>query len=194
VVITCDESTLSIAWPDYEWELGGVYFKVFITQNDAIGLTPDAVRGEVYHFRVAFSVNGTPVEDPLPGSISIVGQKTDDGEAVPFDVKISPKKWNTSWRETSEGQVTLQIRGTGFDLIDPASVLISYDGHMIEDFRTSFGGSLFSAKFSKKDAIGLFPDAVPGDRFEVEVYADVSGGDPIDILVPIEIVGKKEKD
>lgn len=194
VVITCDESGLSIGWPDYEWELGGVYFKVFITQQAAIGLTPGAVRGEVYHFSVAFNVNGTPVESPLPGSIAIVGQKPENGEIIPFTVKISPKKWNIAWRETGGGQVTLQIRGTGFDLIDPDSILISYDGHIIEDFRTSFGGNHFSAKFSKGDAIGLIPDAKPGDRVEIAVYADVTGGDPIDTSYPVEIVGKKEKD
>jgi hypothetical protein len=194
VVITCDESGLSIGWPEYEWELGGVYFKVFITQQAAIGLTPDALRGETYHFSVTFNVNGTPIETPLPGSVVIVGQKPENGEIIPFTVKISPKKWNIAWRETSGGQVTLQIRGTGFDLIDPDSVLLSYDGNMIEDFQTSFGGNHFSAKFSKQDAISLVPDAKPGDRVDIAVYADVAGGDPIDTSYPIEIVGKKEKD
>ena len=79
-------------------------------------------------------------------------------------------------------------------MIDPTSLSITFNGNIIEDFRTSIGGSLFSAKFSQKEAIGLFPDAKPGDRPEVTIYAVVIGGDPIDTLYSIEIVGKKEKD
>lgn len=196
VVITCVESGLTVAHPDYTPELGGVYFKVFITQKTAIGLVPDAKRGEVYNFEVTFDVDGAPIDPPLTGRISIVGQKSGEEEDGPLTVKISPKKWNTSWVNTN-GQVTIQVRGAGFDQILTDTFTLSCDLNILtfEVFRFSLGGSHFTAKLSKQDALTLIDDPLPGMGCDILVYAELEGGgDPLSETCRIEIVGKKEKE
>ncbi|MFC2164671.1 carboxypeptidase-like regulatory domain-containing protein [Acidobacteriota bacterium] len=198
VVITCVESGIAVAHPNYTSELGGVYLKVFITQKAAIDLVPDAKRGEVYNFEVTFKKVGENdlIFPPLTGKISIVGQKSGEGEVGPLTVKISPKKWNTSWTKTN-GQVTVQIRGEGFDKILSDTFTLSCELNILtsEVFRFSLGGSHFSAKLSKQDALTLIDDPMPGMKCDILVYAEFEGGgDPLSETYVIEIVGKKEKD
>jgi hypothetical protein len=198
IVITCKETGETVMSGDFTHEIGGVYFKIFITQKTAIELVPGAQRGEVYHFEVALDVDGTPLVSPLTDKISIVGPKPENGEAGPLTVKISPKKWNTSWTKTN-GQVTIQIRGEGFDKIIPSTFKLTCTDSGFEllsdKFRFILGGSHFTAKCSKQDALTLIDNPVPGMRCEIVVYAELEGnGDPLNEPFTIEIVGKKEKD
>lgn len=198
IIMTCVESGLSLPPPDYTWELGGVYLKIFITQKAAIALVPDAERGDVRNFEVVFEVDGTAIDPPLTDKISIVGPKPENGEAGPLTVKISPNKWNTSWTKTN-GQVTIQIKGEGFDKIISSTFELACTDSGFEllsdQFRFILGGSHFTAKCSKQDALALIDNPVPGMRCEIVVFAELEGsGDPLSETLTIEIVGKKEKD
>ena len=187
VVIT---GPTGIGIPVTRTEVGGVYYKAFFNQSEAIAAIPDPVRGDFHDISVVVT-HGTGTEN-LSYPIEIVGAKPepDDPEEPEEDLvmDIDPHKWNTNWTK-SNGYVTVRFRGEGFDRIVTGSTVMSYmGGSPISPFRDSISGSSYSAKFYKKDAIGLFTEPKKGNFYKVDVIVQIDGG-PLRKSYTIEIVG-----
>jgi hypothetical protein len=182
VVIT---GPTGIVIPVIGTEVGGVYYKAFFNQNKAIAAIPDPVRGDFHIITATITyVDGT-VDKTF--TIEIVGQKPDEPEEE-LVMDVNPKKWNTNWTK-SNGYVTVRFRGEGFDRIVTGATVMSYmGGTPISPFTDSISGDSYSAKFYKKDAIGLFTEPKKGEFYEVDVTVQIDGG-PLTISYTIEIVG-----
>jgi hypothetical protein len=172
-------------------EIGGVYYKAFFNQSEAIAAIPDPARGDFHEITVAVT-HGTGTEN-LTYSIEIVGAKSDPEEPEEdLALDINPQKWNTNWNK-SNGYVTARFRGEGFDRIVTGTTLMSYNGGTpISPFRDSISGDSYSAKFYKKDAIALFTEPKKGDFFTVDVTVHLDGGTTLTLPYTIEIIGSKK--
>jgi hypothetical protein len=191
VVIT---GPTGIEIPNSGPEIGGVYCKFFFNQSDAIDAIPTPTRGDRHYITVDVSPDFD--NEPLTYPIVIVGAKSEpddpDDPVVDLDMDINPKKWNTNW-EKSGGYVTVRIRGEGFDMIETGATEMSYST-AITPFWDSITGSSYQAKFSKKEAIGLFPEAdlQKGASFDVVVTVQIDGIPTPMLPYTIEIVGPKK--
>jgi hypothetical protein len=170
-------------------EVGGVYYKAFFNQSEAIAAIPDPKRGDPYDISVT-ATNDTGPQVLPPYTIWIVGAKSEEGEED-LVLDINPNKWNTNWAK-SNGYVTVRFRGEGFDRIAPGLTVMSYmSGPPISPSRDSISGSSYSAKFLKKEAIGLFTaeDPQKGDTFLVDVTVTLDDSSTLTESYTIEIVG-----
>ena len=169
-------------------EVGGVYYKAFFNQSDAIAAIPDPMRGDFHLITVAVT-HAMGTED-LTYSIEIVGRKPDDPDEPEEELvmDINPKKWNTNWAK-SDGYVTVRFKGEGFDGIVTGATVMSYmGGTPISPFTDSITGNSYMAKFYKRDAIALFTEPKKGDFFTVDVTVQL-GGPTLTLSSTIEIVG-----
>jgi len=180
--------------PNFSPEVGGVYYKAFFNQSEAIAAIPDPKRGD-FHVITVTVTQGSETQ-VLTYTIEIVGAKPEpeDPEEPEEDLvmDINPHKWNTNWVK-SNGYVTVRFRGEGFDTIVTGATLMSYNGGTpISPFRDSISDSCYSAKFNKKEAIALFIDPKKGDLFSVDVTVQFDGGSTLTQPYTIEIVGSKK--
>jgi hypothetical protein len=180
--------------PVISTEIGGVYYKAFFNQSDAIDAIPDPTRGD-FHLITVTVMQGSETQ-VLTYTIEIVGAKSEPEEPEePEDdlvMDINPSKWNTNWVK-SNGYVTVRFRGEGFDTIVPGATLMSYNGGIpISPFKDSISGSSYSAKFYKKDAIALFTDPKKGEVYSVDVTVQFDGGSTLTFPFTISIVGSKK--
>ena len=174
-------------------EVGGVYYKAFFNQSEAIAAIPDPKRGD-FHVITVTVTQGAETQ-VLTYKIEIVGAKPEpeDPEEPEEDLvlDINPNKWNTNWAK-SNGYVTVRFRGEGFDRIVPGLTVMSYMSETpISPSRDSISGSSYSAKFLKKEAIGLFTaeDPQKGDPFLVDVTVTLDDSSTLTESYTIEIVG-----
>jgi hypothetical protein len=171
-------------------EVGGVYYKAFFNQSAAIAAIPEPKRGDFHVITV--TVTSDAGTQDLTYEIEIVGAKSEPDEPeVDLRMDINPQKWNTNWTK-SNGYVTVRFRGEGFDRIVPGLTVMSYmSGTPISPFRDSISGSSYSAKFLKKEAIGLFTaeDPQKGDTFLVDVAVTLDDSSTLTESYTIEIVG-----
>jgi hypothetical protein len=172
-------------------EIGGIYCKAFFNQSDAIAAIPDPVRGDFHDITVEITYGAGTASKKYP--IEIVGAKSgpEDPEEPEKDLvlDIDPHKWNTNWAK-SNGYVTVRIRGEGFDTIVPGATSMSYNGGPpIYPSSDGIYGSSYSAKFNKKDAIGLFTAPKKGDVYSVDVTVQFDDSSTQTFPYPIEIVG-----
>ncbi len=175
--------------PVIRTEIGGVYYKAFFNQSEAIAAIPDPVRGDVHIITVTITYSGGTVDKTY--TIEIVGQGPEEPEGE-LAMDISPDKWNTNWIE-SNGFVTVRFRGEGFDTIISGATEMSYMGGIpILPYWDSISGSSYMAKFYKKDAITLFMEPKPGDFYTVDVTIQLDGGSILTFPDTIEIVGSKK--
>ena len=189
---TIDPNLIEIRGPTWETIAnftteppGGVYFKIFFSQQEAIGLIENPQRGDPLHV-ITVTVTNDAGTHVLTDTIEIVGKKSDEEEDLVMD--INPHKWNTNWVK-SNGYVTVRFRGAGFETIGATSM--SYNsGTPISPFRDSISEDCYSAKFFKKDAIALFTAPQKGETYWVTVHFD--DGSPLTELYPISIVGSKK--
>lgn len=185
VVIT---GPTAIVIPVTRTEVGGVYYKAFFNQSDAIAAIPDPVRGDFHDITVAIT-HGTGTENKI-FSIEIVGQEPEPEEPVgDLVMDINPRKWNTNWAG-SNGYVTVRFQGEGFDRIVSGFTVMSYmGGTPISPYRDSTTEDCYMAKFTKKDAITLFTDPKKGDIFTVDVTVQFDDSSTLTFPYTIEIVG-----
>jgi hypothetical protein len=97
---------------------------------------------------------------------------------------IRPGKWNLSWIDCDECDdwVVAKINGEEHETIDPATVVMVGPGGATLPLDTSdpntweVGGTYFTAKFPKQDAILLITDPVPNTEYPIVVNFTYSGG------------------
>jgi hypothetical protein len=175
--------------PNFSPEVGGVYYKVFFSQSEAIAAIPEPKRGDfpVITATVTYSTGAQDLTD----TIEIVGKKSDEEEAEALVMDISPDKWNTNWSKSS-GFVTVRFRGEGFDKIVPGATSMTYNSGSAALISDGIYGSSYSAKFSKKEAIALFGD-LQEDTYPVDVTVQLDdNGSTHTETYPISIVGSKK--
>lgn len=178
-----------IGIPVTRTEVGGVYYKAFFNQSDAIAAIPEPKRGD-FHVITVTVTNDSGTQD-LTYPIEIVGAKSeeDEGDLV---MDIQPDKWNTNWTKNS-GYLTVRFRGEGFDRIVTGATLMSYNGGTpISPFWDSISGNSYMAKFFKKDAIALFTEPKKGDFFSVDVTVLFDDSSTLTMSRMIEIVGSNK--
>jgi hypothetical protein len=183
-----------IVIPDIRTEIGGVYYKAFFNQRDAIASILDPKRGDppyVITVTVTFTQEVNKPSEDLTDKIEIVGAKSEPEEPEEdLVMDINPRKWNTNWIK-SNGYVTVRFRGAGFETIGATSMSYNDNGGTpIYPFRDSISDSCYSAKFNKKDAIGLFLNPQKGETYWVTVQFD--DGSIQTETYPISIVGSKK--
>ncbi|MGD8539786.1 MAG: hypothetical protein PVI66_13805 [Candidatus Aminicenantes bacterium] len=165
---------------------GGVYFKAFFNQSAAIAAIPNPTRGDSHEITVTITYSEGTVDKPF--EIEIVGQGPDEPEED-LGMDIDPHKWNTNWI-TSNGYVTVRFRGEGFDTIVPGATVMSYNGGIpIEPSSDGIHGSSYMAKFTKKDAIGLFTEPKKGETYQVDVMVQFDDSSTRTFPHEIQIVG-----
>ena len=180
--------TGAIAYPDYTYEVGGTFFKAFFSQQQAIALLDNPQRGDTAEIQVTGTNEAGDFN--LEYTITVIGKKTEEDEGA-LTAKIKPKKWNTNWTN-SEGYVTVQVRGDKFQDIVPETVRMSYGSNDVGPIKWAFAGNHFSAKFAKKEAIGLFINPKRGDTFEIIISGEITGLGLMSDTYLIEIKGKKK--
>jgi hypothetical protein len=106
-------------------------------------------------------------------------------------LQISPDSWNTNWTR-SAGTVTVFFRGTGFDAIDPASVVLEGDDPAktpLAPRSSRIEGDHLRATFGKADAFALLlAPVVPGQTRTV-VVGYVENGSTGELDGTVHIVG-----
>lgn len=178
--------------PVIRTEVGGVYYKAFFNQSEAIAAIPDPKKGDppyVIKVTVTFIQVTEPPKD-LTDKIEIVGKKSEEEEEA-LAMAISPDKWNTNWVK-SNGQVTVRFRGEGFDRIVPGATSMTSNGGIASPISDGIHGSSYSAKFLKKDAIALFIDPQKGDPLWVDVTVEFEDGSTHTEKHSISIVGSNK--
>ncbi|MBN1222362.1 MAG: hypothetical protein JXB23_03885 [Candidatus Aminicenantes bacterium] len=177
----------TITHTDFNYEIGGTFFKAFFSQQQAIALLVNPQRGDSVEIQVTGTNDAGNFD--LSDIISVVGKKAEE-DTEELSVKIKPDKWNTNWTN-SKGHVTVQVRGDGFLDILPETVRMSYGLNEIIPVKYAFAGNHFAAEFAKKDAIGLFTDPKRGDTYEIIISGEITGLGPKSGTYVIEIEGKK---
>jgi hypothetical protein len=113
------------------------------------------------------------------------------GTVVPLTLAVDPASWNTNWSR-SAGTVTVFLRGTGYDQIDPASVALLGDDPSVAPLaaRTArIEGDHLRATFGKADAFALLLAPVaPGQSRTIEVDA-LEAGQPVALTATVRVVG-----
>jgi hypothetical protein len=177
--------------PVIRTEVGGVYYKAFFNQSEAIAAIPDPKRGDppyVITVTVTFIQVTEPPKD-LTDTIEIVGKKSEEEEEA-LAMDISPDKWNTNWVK-SNGYVTVRFRGKRFDEIVPGATSMTYNSGSATLISDGRHGSSYSAKFLKKEAIALFGD-LQENTYSVDVTVHFDDGSTLTETYPISIVGSKK--
>lgn len=109
-------------------------------------------------------------------------------------VEIQPSWWNINWTH-SEGLVTVWVFGPGFEAIDPATLrMVGPGGDKTGEPVFSQTGPFFAmAKFSKSEAIGIIPNPVPGQTYDIQVIWGNGNGSKTDagLSYPITILGNR---
>jgi hypothetical protein len=99
------------------------------------------------------------------------------GEDGPLAVQVSPDSWNTNWTR-SAGQLTVFVRGEGFEQIDPESVVLVGDDPAalpLEPRRVSIQGNHLQAKFGHAEAFELLLEPNKGTTHTILVQFDLDG-------------------
>jgi hypothetical protein len=99
------------------------------------------------------------------------------GDGGPLAVQVSPDSWNTNWTRSS-GQLTVFLRGEGFDRIDPESVVLVGDDLAalpLEPRRVSIQGNHLQAKFGQADAFDLLLEPNRGTTHTILVQFELDG-------------------
>lgn len=99
------------------------------------------------------------------------------GDDGPLEIQLSPDSWNTNWTRSS-GQLTVFVRGEGFDLIDPETVVLVGDDLTalpLEPRRASIQGNHLQAKFDKGDAFELLLEPNKGTTHTVILQFELDG-------------------
>lgn len=194
-----DPATVQMAYPEGglppispipdSYEFGGVSFVIKFNQSDAIGLIPDPKRGDPHVIHVTGNLSGgTPFD--VWDTITISGKKSGEGLLT---LEIKPNKWNMSWADDGDGEVTARIKGEDFDKIDllqpiqmrgPAGTPINTTG-------TELAGFSFIAKFSQSQAITLIP-VPPENEYEIFVSFYLTDGTFHEPSDWVSIKGKKK--
>jgi hypothetical protein len=182
---------------DTEYELGGTYFKASFKKMDALGLIQDPVPGMSYPIKLVVDYTdaaGLPVlGHELPDEIEIVGKYPKDSEDL--SLQVNPAAWNTNW-DKSSGTVMVKFWGEGFDDIAADSVRLvgPEPDKLTTNAPVSFNltDDQLIVKFSKQEAIALFPDPQPGDTYIIKVTGDFSGAGTFTFDYAVKIVGPKK--
>ncbi len=120
--------------------------------------------------------------------------RENDSSEQELAVEIQPSRWNINWTH-SEGLVTVWVYGSGFEAINPASLrMVGPEGDKTGEPLFSQAGPFFAmAKFSKSEAIGIIPEPVPGQTYDIQViWGDGNGsGTDSGLSCPITIVGNR---
>jgi hypothetical protein len=137
------------------------------------------------------------IQVELHGSqATLVAVEPDDGEdddpptLEPLSVQVSPSSWNTNW-ERSNGRLTVQFRGDGYDGIDPDSVVLVGDDPAalpLEPLRARVEGSHLKAQFTKSEALATLLEPQPGETRSITVEYELDGV-PGFFEVDVRIVG-----
>lgn len=148
---------------------------------------PGVGNGEALKIRV--ELNGSRA--------TLVSVEADDGEddddpptLEPLSVQVSPASWNTNW-ERSNGRLTVQFHGEGYDLIDPASVLLVGDDPAalpLEPLRARVEGSHLKAQFAKSEALATLLEPQPGETRTITIEYELDGAPGL-FEVDVRIVG-----
>ena len=176
--------------PVVRTEVGGVYYKAFFNQSEAIAAIPVPKRGDFHEITVTVTLSNSTEPQVLPlCEIEIVGKKSEEEEEA-LAMDISPDKWNTNWVK-SNGYVTVRFRGEGFDEIVPGATSMTYNSGSATLISDGIHGSSYSAKFNKKEAIALFGD-LQENTYSVDVTVQFDNGSTLTETYPIAIVGSKK--
>jgi hypothetical protein len=140
--------------------------------------------GEQIELQIAFSGSKATVRSVHRGG----GGGSGSG---PLTAELSPDTWNTNWAG-SNGNLTLFFRGEGYDLIDPASILLIGDDALELPLAPSSArveGSHLKAKFPKAEAFGLLLEPVLRGETRTLTVEFLQDGTPLSLAVPVRIVG-----
>lgn len=99
------------------------------------------------------------------------------GDGGPLAIQVSPDSWNTNWTRSS-GQLTVFVRGEGFDLIDPETVALVGDDPAalpLEPRRASIQGNHLQAKFGQADAFELLLEPNKGTSHTLLIQFELDG-------------------
>ncbi|KAB2966567.1 MAG: carboxypeptidase regulatory-like domain-containing protein [Thermoanaerobaculia bacterium] len=113
------------------------------------------------------------------------------GATQPLGAEIRPDTWNTNWAGSS-GSVTVFLRGTDYQLIDPASVALVGDDPAEPPLlatRARVEGEHLKAQFGKSEVMGLLLEPVlRGETRTIEIDF-VLDGVPSSLAATVRIVG-----
>lgn len=113
------------------------------------------------------------------------------GSTEPLGVELHPDTWNTNWAGSS-GTLTVFLRGTDYELIDPASVALVGDDPAEPPLlatRARVEGEHLKAQFGKSEVLGLLLEPVlKGETRTIEVNF-VLDGVPSSLAATVRIVG-----
>ncbi|UCC40526.1 MAG: hypothetical protein JSV96_03520 [Candidatus Aminicenantes bacterium] len=173
--------------PDSSIVTGNSFMAKFV-KKDAIGIITDPEPGQSYEIQVTGEVS-TGTSFTLTDTITIVGKEI---EEVELSLEIIPNRWNANWAEKN-GEVRAKISGDGFENIESDTVLmIGPDGGTIEPFSSEITKRYFQAGFTKKEAIELIIDPVPGNNYEIQVIGELSDGSDFNLKYTIRITGSRK--
>jgi hypothetical protein len=182
---------------DTEYELGGTYFKASFKKMDVLGLIQDPVPGMSYPIKLVFDYTDAAgdlvVGHELTDMIEIVGKYPKDSEEL--SLQVNPAMWNTNW-DKSSGTVMVKFWGNGFEAIAADSVRLvgPEPDNLTTNAPVSFNltDDQLIVRFSKQEAIALFPDPLPGDTYIIKVTDDPSGAGTFTFEYAVKIVGPKK--
>ena len=178
------------------FDVGGTYFKVKFSQQDAIALIDGPLTGMEYDIMVKGTYGDGNVPFELTDTIEILGKMPKDSEEL--SIQVNPKKWNVNW-ETSSGTVMVKFWGEGYDQIDPTTVMMvgpddpdgPEDVDVIYPVASNLADDQLIVKFLMEEAISIIPEPTPGDKHVIRITDDPNGLGTFSFEYAIEIVGKK---
>jgi len=180
----------------YDEDIGGTYFIAKFHQSEAIEIINDPVPGMSYDIRVEYVLDDSETLY-LQDTIEIVGKIPRDGEEL--SIQVNPTKWNTNW-EKSSGTVMVKFWGDGYDLINPATVMmvgpddpdVPGDVGVLTSIASNLTDDHLIVKFSKKQALSIIPEPTPGDKHVIRITNAPNGLGTFSFKYAIKIVGSKK--
>jgi hypothetical protein len=152
-----------------------------VTFSTAAARAPLAVRDVRANERIE-------IEVALSGSQASVRSMRRGGKG---GAEVHPDAWNTNCAG-SAGTLTVFLRGTGYDLIDPASVTLSGDDPAqlpLLATRARIEGEHLKAQFGKSDALALLlAPVLRGETRTLEIDFTLDGV-PTSLVATVRIVG-----
>ena len=159
-------------------------------KNQVIGLLLDPQEGSTHTIIISFFPIGGTDEDRIELTAVITIEEDDDEEPEPSDLtlQLNPSNWNMNYYGSS-GSVTAQIRGTGIEDIDLATIEMKGDNTAAAPLKATsakLSGNHINADFPKNQVLNLLLNPAKGTTHTVTV-SFMKGGQLEELTAQVKV-------
>lgn len=153
--------------------LNGDHVHAKFPKNQVIALLLNPEPGSTHTITISFLPIGGTERVELTADITIEDDEDDGEDPTPSDLtlQLNPSNWSMNY-PGSAGSVTAQIRGTGIQDIDLATIVMSGDNTAAEPLSATSAkltGNHINADFPKNKVLDLLLNPAKGTRHTVTV-------------------------